>query len=158
MRNVVILVFPGANLLDVAGPAQVFTSAAELHRAANPGEETAYGVTLASLYGGLVATTSGIELNSSPLADICGNDIDTLLIAGGHGSEAAGNEPAIAAWLHDLRRQGEKTRFDLHRCFRIGCGGIGRRQAAGDSLGLLRSVGGRTSGDQRRTGRDLCGG
>jgi transcriptional regulator GlxA family with amidase domain len=103
MRNVVILVFPGANLLDVAGPAQVFTSAAELHYAANPGEKSAYGVTLVSLQGGLIQTTSGIELNSSSLSEICGKDIDTLLIAGGHGSEAAGNEPIIAAWLREMR-------------------------------------------------------
>jgi transcriptional regulator GlxA family with amidase domain len=82
MRNVVILVFPGTNLLDVAGPAQVFTSAAELHRAANPGEQPAYSVTLASLHGGLVATTSGIGLNSSPISDLREKDIDTLLIAG----------------------------------------------------------------------------
>src|SRR5438270_6933921 len=30
VQQVVILAFPGVNLLDVAGPAQVFTSAAEL--------------------------------------------------------------------------------------------------------------------------------
>jgi transcriptional regulator GlxA family with amidase domain len=103
MRNVVILVFPGSNLLDVAGPAQVFTSAAELHRATNKSQRTAYSVKLASLHGGTVKTTSAVELNSSPLSDLRESEIDTLLIAGGHGSEAAGYEPAIASWLVEIR-------------------------------------------------------
>lgn len=103
MRNIVILVFPGTNLLDVSGPAQVFTSATELHRAANPGEKAAYTVTLASLNGGLVETTSGIELNSSPVSELSVSDIDTLLVAGGHGSEAAGNDSGIATWLRQVR-------------------------------------------------------
>src|SRR3954447_25293010 len=99
MRDVVILAFPGANLLDVAGPAQVFTSAIELHSAASPGEGPAYAVTVASLSGGLVETTSGIELKSVSIGSLAETNIDTLLIAGGHGSEAAGDVDEIVRWV-----------------------------------------------------------
>src|SRR5947209_4090681 len=100
VRQVVILAFPGVNLLDVAGPAQVFTSATELHSAANGQSGPAYGVTVASVCGGLTGTTSGIEINSVPVASLDRASIDTLLIAGGHGSEAAGGAEEVVGWLH----------------------------------------------------------
>lgn len=103
MQHVVILAFPGVNLLDVAGPAQVFTSATELHSAANGQSEPAYGVTVASAHGGLTGTTSGIEINSIPVSSLDRAAIDTLLIAGGHGSEAAGGAEEIVGWLRAVR-------------------------------------------------------
>jgi transcriptional regulator GlxA family with amidase domain len=99
MRQIVILVFPGVNLLDVAGPAQVFTSASELHADTYPQVDPLYRVTVASRSGGLVATTSGIELQSRPIGELSNIRIDTLLIAGGHGSEAAGEDDVTAKWL-----------------------------------------------------------
>jgi transcriptional regulator GlxA family with amidase domain len=103
VQQVVILAFPGVNLLDVAGPAQVFTSATELHSAANGEPEPAYRISLASVYGGLTNTTSGLEINSVPVSSLDGVPIDTLLIAGGHGSEAAGDAEEIVCWLHAVR-------------------------------------------------------
>jgi transcriptional regulator GlxA family with amidase domain len=101
VREIQILVFPGANLLDVAGPAQVFTSAAEL----NPQARAApcYRVVLVSGQGGLIETTSGVELRSRSIGEVGTEGIDTLLVAGGHGSERAGDDPRITAWLQTMR-------------------------------------------------------
>jgi transcriptional regulator GlxA family with amidase domain len=145
MRHVVILAFPGVNLLDVAGPAQVFTSATELHSAANPSEEAAYRVTVASLGSGLVETTSGIQVNSVSIADLGEPRIDTLLIAGGHGSEAAGGAEEIVDWLLRMR---SKVR-------RIGsiCTGAFVLAAAGLANGSRRNIPGLRSNATRFSSR-----
>jgi transcriptional regulator GlxA family with amidase domain len=97
------LAFPGVNLLDVAGPAQVFTSATELHAAANGQCEPAYHVRLASVDGGLTSTTSGLEIHSEPVSSLEATPMDTLLIAGGHGSETAGADDEVVGWLRAVR-------------------------------------------------------
>src|SRR6185503_20051522 len=99
MREVLILIFPGTNLLDVAGPAQVFTSAAAIGASLQPDEGRLYRVTLVSARGGPVETTSGILLHSRAIAEVEGVAVDTLLIAGGHGSETAGADGDLTAWL-----------------------------------------------------------
>jgi transcriptional regulator GlxA family with amidase domain len=131
MRDVVIFVFPGANLLDVAGPAQVFTSATELHSSANPGELPAYKTAIVSLDGGMVETTSGIQLNSVSIAAFGRSDIDTLLIAGGHGSEAAGGAEEIVDWLHRMRSKVRRIGSICTGAFVLAAAGLadGRRLA-----------------------------
>jgi transcriptional regulator GlxA family with amidase domain len=131
MRDVVIFVFPGANLLDVAGPAQVFTSATELHCSANPGELPAYKTAIVSLDGGMVETTSGIQLNSVSIAAFGEWDIDTLLIAGGHGSEAAGGAEEIIHWLHRMRSKVRRIGSICTGAFILAAAGLanGRRLA-----------------------------
>jgi len=129
--QVVILAFPGVNLLDVAGPAQVFTSATELHSAANRQAGHAYDVTLASLLGGLTGTTSGLEINSVPVSSLDPAAIDTLLIAGGHGSEAAGGTEEIAGWLNAVRSRVRRIGSICTGAFVLAAAGLaeGRRLA-----------------------------
>jgi len=131
MRDVIILVFPGTNLLDVAGPAQVFTSATELHSSANPGDQAAYKVTIVSLDGGMVDTTSGIQINSVSIADHGEPRVDTLLIAGGHGSEAAGGAEEIIHWLHRMRSKVRRIGSICTGAFVLAAAGLanGRRLA-----------------------------
>ena len=100
MRKIAIVIFPNVNLLDVAGPAQVFTTARE--QLVEAGEGEGYSVELFSVSGGLIPTTSGLELNSRPLAAMT-DGIDTLLISGGHGAEAAGADTILVAWLNAIR-------------------------------------------------------
>jgi transcriptional regulator GlxA family with amidase domain len=129
--QVVILAFPGVNLLDVAGPAQVFTSATELHSAVNGQPRRAYRVTLASEHGGLTRTTSGLEINSVPVASLRRVPIDTLLIAGGHGSEAAGAAEDIVGWLRAVRPRVRRIGSICTGAFVLAAAGLadGRRLA-----------------------------
>ena len=131
MPQVVILAFPGVNLLDVAGPAQVFTSATELHSAVNRQSGPAYRVTLASENGGLTRTTSGLEINSVPVASLGRAPIDTLLIAGGHGSEAAGAAEDIVGWLRAVRPRVRRIGSICTGAFVLAAAGLaeGRRVA-----------------------------
>lgn len=87
-RTTLIFCFDGAQLLDISGPAQVFTTAnAE-------GADPAYDVRFVGTRAGEVVTASGLPI----LLDKPGNDLEphTLIIAGGPGVGAvSGDENAI---------------------------------------------------------------
>ncbi|OED36737.1 hypothetical protein AB833_26155 [Chromatiales bacterium (ex Bugula neritina AB1)] len=94
-RLVVFVVYPGVTLLDVTGPAQVFSSAnAELSEQA-----LRYEVVIASDKGGLVATDTGIEINTQSLSELAIPTIDTLVVAGGNGVFDAVSNTDVVSWL-----------------------------------------------------------
>ncbi|GAA3206978.1 GlxA family transcriptional regulator [Nonomuraea helvata] len=75
-RRVLIVVFPGFQLLDMAGPADVFATADLLVSGGG------YRVEVAAVGGGAVPAGNGVTVTASALADVAG-PIDTLLVAGG---------------------------------------------------------------------------
>ncbi len=94
-REVVILTYEGANLLDVAGPAQVFATAAR----PRDGGGAAYRVSVVARPGGPTLTSTGIAIVALPLADLPPAAIDTLIVAGGPGVQASRRDPETLAWL-----------------------------------------------------------
>jgi transcriptional regulator GlxA family with amidase domain len=75
-RRVVVLCYEGVELLDVAGPTNVFTAASRL---VIPG---AYQIELVARRGGAVPTAGGVELVARA-ASRCRGPIDTLVVPGG---------------------------------------------------------------------------
>jgi transcriptional regulator GlxA family with amidase domain len=75
-RKIVIITYTGAKLMDIAGPLQAFSDARLRD------QRPAYQVILASETGGLVATDTGVELDTAPLDASVLRSVDTLLIAG----------------------------------------------------------------------------
>ncbi|SEG82642.1 Transcriptional regulator GlxA family, contains an amidase domain and an AraC-type DNA-binding HTH domain [Nonomuraea solani] len=75
-RRVLIVVFPGFQLLDMAGPADVFGTAALIA----PGG--GYRVEVAAPRAGAVAAHNGVAVTATALTEVEG-PIDTLLVAGG---------------------------------------------------------------------------
>jgi len=98
-RNVVIVVYPGVQSLDIAGPLEVFVGAQQLV-AATGRSERGYRVTIASPDGARpLSTSSGLEIvPDASLAELSG-PIDTLIVAGGAGSNAASTDEALLHWL-----------------------------------------------------------
>ena len=92
-RKVVIAIFEGVKLLDVTGPLQVFADAR------SEVASQAYQVTIASAFGGLVATDAGIALASESLNDAMAGSVDTLLIAGGTPAIEAANTASLRKQL-----------------------------------------------------------
>lgn len=78
-RRVLIIAFPGALLLDIAGPAQVFEAASRITAAR--GDGAAYTIVLASLEGGSISTDTGIVLDTVGREGLA--RADTLVIPGG---------------------------------------------------------------------------
>jgi transcriptional regulator GlxA family with amidase domain len=95
-RTVALVVFDDHQLLDLAGPADVFSTATLL--GATPG----YRVLTASPSGAPVAGTSGIRIapDTSSAALAAGpDDVDTLMVVGGLGVRVAAEDPDLRADL-----------------------------------------------------------
>jgi transcriptional regulator GlxA family with amidase domain len=121
-----VLAFPSVQLLDVAGPVQVFATANELVAAA--GGFAPYVTHLVAEAGPTVTASAGIGLVAAPLprADA---PLDTLILAGGQGVQAAAEDPALVAWV---RRRAPGARRVASVCtgaFLLGAAGLldGRR-------------------------------
>ncbi|MGH9079202.1 MAG: GlxA family transcriptional regulator [Acidimicrobiales bacterium] len=95
-RRVVIAAFPGLQPLDAVGPFEVFSGAGRA--TAGLGGAGGYQVTLASTDGAPVNSGSGMGLCTVPLPDT-GDNIDTLVIPGGDGVEAARRDKTLMTWL-----------------------------------------------------------
>ncbi len=95
---VVLVVYPGHQVLDAAGPHEVFAGAnALLSGAAATGP---YRLVVASLTGGSVPSESGMALGDTvPLAAIDPTAVDTLVVAGGTGVHDACDERALVDWI-----------------------------------------------------------
>jgi transcriptional regulator GlxA family with amidase domain len=127
-RTVEILAVPAVQLLDVAGPLQVFATANEL--AAARGDGPLYAVRVVSPDAPNVVTSAGLGLAVAPLPRASGA-LDTLLVAGGPGVHAAAKDATVLNWL---RRRAQKARRVASVCtgaFLLGAAGLlnGRRAA-----------------------------
>ena len=91
MRNVVVLGFPGIQALDVVGPFEVFTGASLLLGGA-------YDVAVVSVDGEKATTGTGLAFESKPLPSPR-EPIDTVVLPGGWGVDAARGNPAVVDWL-----------------------------------------------------------
>lgn len=94
-RHVVFVLLPGAQLLDLAGPADVFAAASEC--LARAGAVGGYRVTVAASTD-TVETATGVTVHATRLARVRGA-IDTLVIPGGVGFAEQTFDPATLRWL-----------------------------------------------------------
>ena len=92
-RRIIFVLFDGAQLLDVAGPADVFSMANEF------AGTRAYAVEFASRRGGKVTATNGLRCETVPLRRVAMSRIDTLIIVGG------GRDGVVEAIGDDRLRQ-----------------------------------------------------
>lgn len=83
MRTIVILAFEGANLLDITGPQEAFSTVC---RAAPAGGDAPYRPVVCSAAGATVHTSAGLALVTKPIGELEHREIDTLVIPGGHAS------------------------------------------------------------------------
>ena len=91
-----MVIFPGFQLLDAAGPIAVF-EIAERYR---PGS---YAMSVLAPGGGQVASSSGVRFAAEPLAE---GPFDTVLISGGDGTRSLKELGEIVRWLRrvEVRR------------------------------------------------------
>lgn len=91
-RSVAVLALPGVQLLDVAGPLDVFAEANVQAGFA------AYRLALVGTAPSAIETSSGRRLLADSVAGD-GDSFDTLLVAGGPGLPTRAPDPALAGWL-----------------------------------------------------------
>jgi transcriptional regulator GlxA family with amidase domain len=97
-RQIDILAFPGVQLLDVTGPFQVLASANRI--AAESGHPRPYAIQVVASAPGVIDSDAGLALVAHPLPPAT-QKLDTLMIAGGPGVQAACCDPALVQWLTD---------------------------------------------------------
>ncbi|GJE18587.1 GlxA family transcriptional regulator [Methylobacterium marchantiae] len=126
--DVAILAYPGVQLLDVAGPLQVFATANDLSTDADL--PPPYRVRVVAERAGPVATSSGLVLAAeAAIADPA--PIDTLIVAGGRGVHAQLDDPALLSWLEGRAARCRRTASVCTGAFLLGAAGLldGRRVA-----------------------------
>lgn len=108
MHHVAFIVYPGFELLDVSGPASVFNGA---NRALGQrGKPAFYKVVPASAQGGAVESSSGIALETRPIAGLRPGEAQTVLVAGAEREPLmqAVADPALRATLPQLAGKAER--------------------------------------------------
>ena len=127
-RIVEVLAFPSVQLLDVTGPLQVFVSANDQVVAAGGTAPSAPRVVAQS--GQDITTSAGLALSTHPLPP-AGSPVDTLMVAGGEGVEAASADPVLVDWVRVRAGQARRTASVCTGAFLLAASGVldGRRAA-----------------------------
>lgn len=93
-HSVVFLALPGVNMIDLGGPIQALSSCNELGLG-----DTIYDLTTASEFGGLLRSSSGLEVQTRALCELDPARIDSVIVPGGSLPGAPPESRAISNWL-----------------------------------------------------------
>ncbi|WP_370653453.1 GlxA family transcriptional regulator [Caballeronia sp. Lep1P3] len=115
-----VLAFADVQLLDVAGPLQVFASANELAVAA--GMARPYRARVVA-DGATVTASAGLGLVCEPLPDAA-SPCDTLVVAGGWGVQQAVRDPALIDWIRTRARHTRRTASVCTGAFLLAAAGL----------------------------------
>ena len=123
-----ILAFSDVQLLDVAGPLQVFASATDL--AGHAGRRAPYAARVIASHGGFVTSSAGLGLAADDLPDPDA-PLDTLIVAGGSGIYALAEDRRIVDWVRARSRAARRVASVCSGAFLLGAAGLldGRRVA-----------------------------
>ncbi|HVL77707.1 MAG TPA: GlxA family transcriptional regulator [Sphingomicrobium sp.] len=97
-HHVVMLAYPDAQLLDIAGPLEVFSRAARWLNDHAPISTPAYTVEITAATAGPVRMSDGLEV-IAPRAFEEVDRVDTLLVSGGIGFRGPAGDARLLEWL-----------------------------------------------------------
>jgi len=100
--RVAMLAYPDAQILDVVGPLEVFARASRWLRDNARRDDDAYTIEILGLTRGRFTVSSGLRLHADRRFDEVGRGLDTLLLAGGIGTDARLHDARLLRWI---RRQ-----------------------------------------------------
>jgi transcriptional regulator GlxA family with amidase domain len=127
-RQIAIVVYPGVQSLDFAGPLEVFAGAQRLIGRAGR-RERGYEVKLLSVDGEPLETSSGLTVTPHASLARAPARIDTLIVAGGDGSRKAATDPALLEWIAGASASARRTASVCTGAFLLAAAGLldGRR-------------------------------
>jgi transcriptional regulator GlxA family with amidase domain len=106
VRVIDVLTYPAVQLLDVTGPVQVFASAND--HVAGAGGAPPYVLRVVAQGGEGVTASAGVALAADPLTGL-DEALDTLLVTGGEGAEAAAENPVLVEWVRERATQARRV-------------------------------------------------
>src|SRR4051794_14956203 len=108
-RRIVFIAAPDTQIVDVAGPYQVFVRAAEFYVQEHPGCKAPYTVLLAGTESRkVIRTNCGLRLLGQGNYRSIVGPIDTLLVAGGSGLDKAAKSESLLKWLRTRAQQSRR--------------------------------------------------
>ncbi|MGH7101082.1 MAG: GlxA family transcriptional regulator, partial [Acetobacteraceae bacterium] len=128
VRVIDVLTYPAVQLLDVSGPVQVFASANDL--VVGAGRARPYRLKVVAQGGEGATASAGVTLAAGPLTGE-GEELDTLLVAGGEGAEAAAENPVLVDWVRQRAGKARRVASVCTGAFLLAAAGVldGRRAA-----------------------------
>ncbi|WP_266160221.1 GlxA family transcriptional regulator [Dyella silvatica] len=125
-RRVEIVAFAAVQMLDLSGPLQVFASANDTLTQA--GRAPHYTLHVVAREGEHVSASNGLGLTTEALPPRQ-LTLDTLVIAGGPGVDAAAADPALVDWLRARARSARRVSSVCTGAFLLAASGMldGRR-------------------------------
>lgn len=128
LKRIAMLLFDGCDLLDFAGPAGVFHSAARHLIRTGQASEIFYIVEPLSLDGGAIRTEQGIVVETTKARDLPAGRYDTLIVTGGvidHNS----CDQRLPAWVKSNHRNARRVSSVCCGAFILAAAGLlnGRR-------------------------------
>jgi transcriptional regulator GlxA family with amidase domain len=127
IRVIEVLAYPAVQLLDVTGPLQVFATANE--QVAQAGGVPPYVLRVIAKGGqSVTASSAGLGIAADPLPRR-GTALDTLLIAGGPGVDAAAADPMLVKWVSERADKANRVASVCTGAFLLAASGVldGRR-------------------------------
>ncbi|MGH8145249.1 MAG: GlxA family transcriptional regulator [Rhodanobacteraceae bacterium] len=125
-RRIELVAFPGVQILDLAGPMQVFVSANDT--LAQAGKAPPYATHVVAPDGLPVMASSGLQLATEalPSPDVT---VDTLVIAGGPGVDAAAGNALLVEWTRGRTKTARRVTSVCTGAFLLAASGAldGRR-------------------------------
>ncbi|CAG7618706.1 GlxA family transcriptional regulator [Actinacidiphila bryophytorum] len=128
-RRIVFAVFPGFQLLDLAGPNEVFVQAGRLAAGAAGAAGQGVAVDTVAAAPGPVASSGGITVTPTLTAGEVTGPVDTLVAVGGRGVHQACQDAEFVDWFARTSRRARRTASVCSGAFLLGAAGLleGRR-------------------------------
>jgi transcriptional regulator GlxA family with amidase domain len=104
-RRVVLVVFPDLQLLDLAGPLEVFAMADRF----SDSEVSEYATEVVSPDGGVIRASNGLEIGANRAVGACRGPIDTLVVVGGRGVAQAIVDERLVAWIRSAAQRSRRV-------------------------------------------------
>jgi transcriptional regulator GlxA family with amidase domain len=121
-REIVFLVFPDFQILDLTGPLEVFSQAERMH----PGS---YTLRTVALDQGPVTASCGLSLYAEQVPGFEAGTVDTLVVVGGRGTHPAMRDERLAAWIAEAAKRVQRVTSVCSGAFLLAQAGVldGRR-------------------------------
>jgi len=114
-----MVVFPGFQLLDIAGPRDAFAEVRVLSRG-----ECEYEILTVGTTRGAIQSSSGLTIvPERTIFDAC-PDFDTVIVPGGLGIFDIFDDPTLSEWLHTQYRRARRVCAICNGLFALGSAGL----------------------------------
>jgi transcriptional regulator GlxA family with amidase domain len=122
-RRVVFVAYPRITALDLIGPHEVFTAAAEIARRTG-GEPDAYSVSVAATAAGPVRTGRGPAIVADRARSAVRGAIDTLVVVGGEGAYDAATDRELVEWVRRAAARSRRVASVCSGAFVLAAAGV----------------------------------